>query len=221
MADTMYKQDGTVVRCYDSDTLDYNNLSSQLKEKFSWFSDTEDFGLTDQYVHEYLNEPVIRSCVIPILANIYIDKLEQVDTKVANRLFCMESQTSVLYTTDIFTDSTMPSWVDQEMFIIAYTKAYEEYMRPCSEKLLNFTEYFFVAPDNVILNLGFEPEVENTVYSMIVSNNTIVAKRKYRELTTSGYRSVITPWQILYSVQARAYGRKDLIVDMYNKPYIV
>ncbi len=216
----MYKQDGTIVRCYDSGTLDYSNISAELKVKFPWFSEAEDTGLTSQYTHEYLNEPVIRSCLLPNLASIYLDVPGQVATRIANRLFCMNSKTSVLYTTDIFTESN-PSWVDQEMFIIASTKSYEEYKRPCSENLLNFTEYFFVAPDSTITSFGFEPNPENTVYSMIVVNNTIVAKRKYTEFAlTPGGRSVLTPWQILYTVQARAHKRTDLIVDMYSKPYI-
>jgi len=138
MPDTLFKQDGIQSLSHDKGTDRAEELFDTVKNKFSWFNLDEHRGVSEPYVHEVINEEVIRCC-----ANVeYIKKALNRDVYLAHRVFGMESNTSYLYTTDLMINDK-PDWAHQDMFIMCKTNASTVgNTLDCSSKLL---------PENAII----------------------------------------------------------------------
>lgn len=220
MPDLMYKTNGEKIPSYRSTDTRYTELFSELKIKFPWINLEQYRGISEPYLHEYLNENVIRSCLILKEA---ITLLGNEDFATAHRLFSLDSNTSMLYTTKLFIED-QPSWVNQEMFILAATEHYEEYNKPCNPNMLTFKEYFIVAPQETLetFNLDLTDLNNDTVFSILVdSNNQIIAKRRYTNFDSADNTGILASWQTYYVMYAKKLKRMDLVRNMFSKPYII
>lgn len=220
MLDLMYKTNGEKIPSYRSTDTRYDELFFSLKIKFPWINLEQYRGISEPYLHEYLNENVIRSCLILKEA---ITLLGAEDFLTAHRLFSLDSNASMLYITKIFIEE-QPSWVNQEMFILAATEHYEEYSKPCNPKMLTFKEYFIVAPEETLqtFNLDITDLNNDTVFSILVDNNNqIIAKRRYTNFDSNDNTGILASWQTYYVMYAKKLKRMDLVRTMFSKPYII
>jgi len=220
MPDLMYKNNGDKIASYRADDTRYTELFTELKIKFPWINIEQYRGVSEPYLHEYLNENVIRSCLILKEA---ITLVGNEDFATAHRLFSLDSNTSMLYTTKLFIEDT-PSWVTQEMFILAVTEHYEEYGKPCNPKMLTFKEYFVIAPQKTLetFNLNLTDSNNDTVFSILVDNNNqIISTRRYTNFDIRDTTGVLASWQTYYVMYAKKQKRMDLVRTMFSKPYII
>lgn len=220
MPDTIYKNDGSKILNYLQDTAGFSDSVALIKEKFPWFDVTQHRTLSQPYLHEYLNETVIRACVVLKYATNLIGN-ENIAT--AHRLFSLDSNTSMLYSLNLFTED-QPSWIDKELFIIAATKHYEEYGKPCNPKMLTYKEYWFVAPQETLetFNLNLNDLNNDTLFALLVDNNNqIISTRRYSNFDPNDTTGILASWQSYYVMHAKKQKRMDLVRNMFSKPYII
>lgn len=221
MPDTIYKNDGSKILNYTQNTTGFSDSEALIKEKFPWFDVTQHRTLSQPYLHEYLNETVIRACIVLKYATNLIGN-ENIAT--AHRLFSLDSNTSMLYSLNLFVEDK-PSWITQEMFIVAVTNHYEEYGRPCNPKMLTYKEYWFVAPQETLetLNLNLEDLNNDTLFAILVdtNNNDIISARRYSNFDPNDTTGILASWQTYYVMHAKKQKRMDLVRTMFSKSYII
>jgi len=216
MPDVLYKQDGTKVKNINLTDDESIPLIQELKSKFDWVVDDDYRAVAEKYYHEYINANVIRTCVVLKTAENLVGK----SVATAHRLFDVDSNTSMLYTTSLFEDEN-PSWLPQDAFILGVTEHHEEYTRPVNPKMLEFKEYFFIAPTETLVTLGLDLTDINkdTVYSALVVNDEIKSIRRYTNFI-EGDMGVLANWQMLYMIFAKKARRLDLIKEFLSKPFL-
>jgi hypothetical protein len=216
MADVLYKQDGSKVRNINLTDDESIPLMAQLKSKFDWINQEEYRAVAEPYFHEYLEANVIRTCVIIKVAEVLLGK----SLATAHRLFDLDSNTSMLYATSLFQEE-QPAWAPPNAFILGVTEHYEEYSHAINPKMLDFKEYFFVAPPETLIELGVDQtDINNdTVYSALVSNNEVKAIRRYTNFVEND-PGILANWQLLYIIFAKKARRLDLIRDLLSKPFV-
>jgi hypothetical protein len=216
MPDILYRQDETKSVNRNKGEEGVPELFARIQEKFPWFNSNEHRAVAEPYVHEVLQEEVIRTCVM--IANAEEALGKRVAT--AHRLFGMESQTSMLYVTVLF-DGEKPSWMHPDAFILGVTEHHEEYNRPVNPAMLTFKEYFFVVPPIDMGQFGVPLEGINsdTVFSALEVGGKVVAYRRYTNYT-EGDTGVLANWQMLYVLHAKLARRMDLARQMFSLPYI-
>jgi hypothetical protein len=180
----------------------------ELRKKFNWVESDFTTGISDAYIHELLNEPVTRCCVAIKYAK---DILER-DAFVCHRLFGLNTGTSVLYTTDLYS-GPQPNGIPDSVFVFAETNHYAEFNRPTTDLMTGYKEYFFTAPIGIIYALGINTEGvnESTVYSAIHYNNEVVAFRRYTNYDDEDTTSTLANWSLLVILAARKAKRNDII----------
>jgi hypothetical protein len=219
-SDLMYQINGDKIPNYRSNNNRYNEIFFELKVKFPWINLSQYAGVSEPYTDEYLNENVVRSCLILKEA---FTLLGNQDFGLAHRLFSLDSNTSMLSVTKLFVED-QPIWVNQEMFILSVTEHYEEYNKPCNPKMLTYKEYGIIAPQETLetFNLDLTDLNNDTAFSILVdSNNQIIAKRRYTNFDTNDTSSFLASWQTYYIMYAKKAKRMDLIRNMFSKSYII
>lgn len=216
MPDILYKQDGTKVTNHNTESSQMQPLFAEIKGSFPWFDENVHRTVSDVYVHEVLQERVIRTCVMLSNAEEVLGK--RVAT--AHRLFGLDSNTSMLYATVLF-DGVNPSWLPQDAFILGVTEHYEEFNRPISPAMLGFKEYFFVLPLVAVAELGLDTQDVNTdtVFSALEVDGQVVAYRRYSNFAV-GDTGSLANWQLLYVLHAKLARRMDLVRTMFSLPFI-
>ena len=219
-SDLMYQTNGNKVPNYRSNNSRYSELFSELKTKFPWITLSQYAGVSESYTDEYLNENVVRSCLVLKQA---FTLLGNEDFALAHRLFSLDSNTSMLSITKLFVEE-QPSWVSQEMFILSVTEHYEEYNKPCNPKMLTYKEYSFVAPQETLetFSLDLSDLNNDTAFSILVDNNNqIISKRRYTNFDINDTSSFLANWQTYYIMYAKKAKRMDLVRNMFSKSYII
>lgn len=216
MPDILYRQNGTQVHNHNTESSQMQPQFDEIKSSFPWFDETLHRTVSDAYVHEVLQEPVIRTCVMLTNAEEVLGK--RVAT--AHRLFGMTSKTSMLYVTVLF-DGVNPSWMPQNAFILGVTEHHEELNRPISAAMLGFKEYFFVLPLAEVTQLGLDTQDVNTdtVFSALEVDGQVVAYRRYSNFAV-GDTGSLANWQLLYVLHAKLARRMDLVRTMFSLPFI-
>lgn len=216
MPDVLYRQDGTQTTNHNKGEPEVAALFAEIKESFPWFEEGDHRAVSDPYVHEVLNERVIRTC--RMIANAENDLGKRVAT--AHRLFGMDSKTSMMYITVLY-EGPNPAWMPQDAFILGVTEHHEEYGRPVNQAMLGFKEYFFVVPPASMGQLGLNIEGVNpdTVFSALEVNGQVVAYRRYTNFAESD-TGVLANWQMLFVLHAKLARRMDLVRQMFALPYI-
>jgi hypothetical protein len=217
MPDVLYKTDGVKVVNYNkSSTEESNALFDRIKSKFPWFNVDVHRAVSQEYLHEYIGKNVIRTCV---MMN-YAESVLEGTFSTAHRLFDLDGGTSMFYVTKFF-DLDQPSWADEDMHFLCYSEHHEEYGKPCDPKMLEFAEYFFVAPTEKLESMGYDLTDKNddTVFSVLVANNEIVAKRRYTNFE-EGDAGVLANWQTMYVLYAKKARRMDLVRNLFAQPFL-
>jgi len=219
MGDIIYKNDGTTVVEYRLGTVEFDNIAAIVNEKFSWFDKNQCLYLTQPHVHEYINKTIIRGCV---LREETINLLGNDLFFTAHRLFNIENTTSVLGIFSLFTD-TVPVWVTQEMFIFGVIDYYEEYGRPSISNMANLKEYAFIAPQETLISLNLDPSTDDdstTAYTALVTNNEIIAVRKYSSNDNLNPGMGSTIWGMVVT-EAKKQKRMDIVRNLFSKAYFI
>lgn len=216
MPDVLYRQDGTQTRNFNKGEPEVQPQFDLIKQSFPWFAVEEHRAVSEAYVHEVLQEQVIRTCVMIAVAEEALGK--RVAT--AHRVFGMDSHTSMLYVTVLY-DGEKPSWLAPEAFILGVTEHHEEYGRPVNQAMLGFKEYFFVVPPADMNQFGLDLTNLNsdTVFSALEVDGQVVAYRRYSNFA-EGDTGVLANWQMLYVLHAKLARRMDLVRQMFALPYI-
>lgn len=219
MSDTLIRHDGSLVQNHLSTELAAEPLFDMLEAAFPWSKRDLYTAIADPYVHEFLQEQVIRTCVLTTDMSASLGR----PLASCHRLFGLESQTSSLYVTDLYIDDA-PGWASDNTFVVGKTTHYEEFGRPCSPQMLGFSEYFFVAPKAELEGFyGIDTSNANssTIYSVLVSGEQIVAKRQYTNLPTSALQdALLVNWPSIYVMFARKSGRSDLARKLFSLPFM-
>jgi len=214
MRDTLLKSDGTKVKKYLENSNEAIALLEEIKSNFNWFDRNIAIGIYDKYIHEYLNKNVITVCVqLNYAKTMIIDEFA-----LAHQLFDVDTNTSMLYVTRPFIQDK-PSWAQQDMFILACTDHYQELDRPYNPKMLEFKEYFFVAPTVTLNTMEYDlTDINNdTVFSVLVANNEIVAKRRYTNFIPEDISSFLANWQAVYVLYLKKMKRLDLAKTLFTQ----
>jgi len=217
MPDVLYKQDNTKVVNHNKDEKELtDSLFAEIKSKFDWFNEIDHRAVSDKYTHEILGNQVIRTCVMLPTAEAMVGKR----LATAHRLFDVDTNTSMLYSTILFADE-QPSWAHPDMFIIGVTEHYEEYNKPVNPDMLTFKEYFFVTSTEGAQTLGLDLTGVNhdTVFSALVKDDQVVAYRRYSNFVETD-TGVLANWQMAYVVHAKLARRMDLVRALFANPFI-
>lgn len=214
MSDSFYLQGGQAVHNRDHDLPEADALYEALRQVFpSTLMDSYQ-GFTDQYQHEFLNEPVLRACMLIQDAK----DLTGTDAAACHRLFGMQSATSVLYTT-VLDEEPEKAFLSQSSYVVAKTVHYEEFGRPCRPEMLTFTELFFVAPLSELQSfygLSLTEIPPGTIFSAVVANNQLVSVRRY----TSETDNLLGQWQSIYVLFCKRARRMDLARRLINLEFL-
>ena len=216
MPDVLYKTDGQKVTNYNKESEQSAPLFDAIKEKFDWFDVGSHRAVSESYTHEVIGKTVIRTCLIMQYAESIVDGI----FGTAHRLFNLEDGTSMLYVTKLFEDEK-PSWATDDMYILSYTEHHEEFKKPIDPKMLSFNEYFFVASDERLEQMGFDLSDRNddTLFSVLVSDGNIVGQRRYTNFDTND-TGVLANWQMMYVMYAKKARRMDLARSLFAQPYV-
>jgi hypothetical protein len=214
MSDSLYLSDGRVVHNHNFFSEPGDALFDRLRAVFPVTLKDAYQAIADEYVHEVLGHPVIRTCLLVQDAKDMIGK----EVATCHRLFDLEAKTSILYTTDFF-DQAAPAYLSPNSYVLAKTEHFEEYGRPASSQLLGFCEYFFIAPLNELnsfygLQLGEIPT--STVFSALVKDGEIVSVRRY----TNDADTLLNGWQTAYMYFSKKARRIDLMRQLLNLEFI-
>lgn len=211
MPDTLYKQTGEVIINHGQGEPERETLFETIRASFPWFDSDFHFEAADPHTHEVLNERVIRTCFNAG------DAFYMVGHKVASAhgIFCLDSKTSFVMTTELFTGD-QPVWKPAGAHVIAVTGHYEEYGKPAPEGFDSFREYFMACrPEVAAEALGLETEGvnEDTLYSVLSDGSAILAARRY-----TGYKDegVLSNWQGLYVFFCKRAKRMDLARQLFE-----
>ena len=219
MGDIIHKSDGTTVSEYRIGTVEFENTASIINQKFSWFDRNQCIYLTQPHTHEFINENIIRACVLREEA---INLLGNDLFFTTHRIFDIDSSTSVLGVFSLYTDS-IPAWVNKEMFIFGIIEYYEEYGRPSIPNMINLKEYAFIAPEETLVSLGLNlasDENFTTAYTALVNNNEIIAVRKYSSNDTVNPGMLSTLWGMVVT-EAKKQKRMDIVRNLFSKTYFI
>jgi hypothetical protein len=214
MSDTIYLSNGTEVNNHTSGTPEADALFDRLRGVVKDVVKDIYQAIADEYQHEVIGTPVIRTCLLTQDAK---DKIGR-DVMTCHRLFDLSSSKSILYTTEFFLDDK-PACFGPQTFVVAKTESFEEFGRPCSPEMLGFDEYFFVAPVSELNGLygqQLESIAPATLFSALVRDGQIVAVRRY----CNKKDALLANWQSIYVLFARRSGRIDKARDLLNLAYI-
>lgn len=214
MSDSLYLSDGRVVHNHNFFSESGDALFDRLRAVFPVTLKDTYQAIADEYVHEVLGRPVIRTCLLVQDAKDMLGK----DVFTCHRVFDLEENTSILYTTDFF-DQAAPAFFSPGSCVLAKTEHYEEYGRPASAQLLGFCEYFFIAPLNELnsfYGLQLDSIPASTLFSALVKDGEIVSVRRY----TNESDMLLTNWQTAYIYFARKARRIDLMRQLLNLEFI-
>lgn len=216
MPDILFRQDGSQVANHNKGEGVVPVLFAQIKDRFPWFDEGEHRAVAEPYMHEVLQEQVIRTCVLVAEVENILGK--RVAT--AHRLFGLSSQTSMLYITTLF-EGENPAWLPEQAFVLGVTEHHEEYGRPINPLMLGFKEYFFVVPPVDMNQFGLDIEGINsdTVFSALEVNGQLVSYRRYSNFAADD-SGVLANWQTLYVMYAKLARRMDLVRKMFALPFI-
>jgi len=212
MPDTLYKQNGDVIVNHRSGDEECVTLFDTVRGSFPWFDLDFHVAASDPYIHEVFNEQVIRTCFRTTDAEEMVGKT----VATAHRMFCMDSQTSFVITTDLFEDE-QPSWKPPQSHVIACTNHYEEYGKPAPTGFDSFKEYF-VACSSEVAAESFGVNIENTnsdtLYTVLVDNDdNIITTRRYTNYIEGD--GVLANWQGIYVFFCKRAKRMDLARQLF------
>lgn len=212
MPELVYLPTGNQSISYSNTAPQAPALFEQLRLAFPWVVDNEYRAISTEYVHEVLNERVIRTCVVIKMAQEMLEG--QIGS--AHRLFGLDSLTSVFVVTRLFTDP-QPSWAPDESFVLAYTEHHDELGRPCSPGMLGFSEYYFVCAKATAAGLGIDvtDADEDTLYAAVIQNGQVVGYRRYSHIGDPD-NDLLENWQVLYMWYAKKARRLDLVRQLLS-----
>lgn len=214
MSDSLYLSGGGVVHNHNFFSEPGDALFDRLRAVFPAVLNDTYQAIADEYVHEVLGHPVIRTCLLVQDAKDMIGK----DVATCHRLFDLQSNASILYTTDFF-DQPTPAFMSPGSFVLAKTEHFEEYSRPASAELMGFCEYFFIAPLAELQSfygLTIDQIPTSTVFSVLVKDGAIAAVRRY----TNDADALLNGWQTAYMYFAKKARRIDLMRNLVNLEFI-
>lgn len=216
MPDVLYKQDGQKVKNFNMTDIRAEPLFADVKIAFPWFNPGVHRAVSEAYTHEVIGKQVMRTCIVMNFAEGMVPGL----FGTAHRLFDMENLTSMMYVTKLF-EGDKPSWAPDDMYILGYTEHHEEFKKPIDPLMLSFTEYFFIASDERLEAMGFDltDRNEDTVFSVLVSNDQVVAQRRYTNFDPEDM-GVLANWQTMYVMYAKKARRMDLARALFAQPYV-
>jgi len=218
MSEILILKDSTVSRNILLSTEEGTALFLALKETFPWIIADNYRAISEPYYHEYLKETVIRTCVAVIQAETLLGR--KVTT--AHRLFCMDSKTSMFYTTEGPIIDEQPTWYDDaNMHMLGKTIHTEEFNRPSRPEMFEFQEYFVVGNEAVLSAMNSnsipEPEDKEWLYGVVVKDDEVITTRKY--YSSYGDAQGLN-WQLMYLLGCREMKRTDLAKDLYRKSFM-
>lgn len=214
MSDSFFVQNGQEAHNHDRGLPQADALYEALRAVFPATLRDNYQAFMDQYQHEFLNEPVLRACMLTQDAK----ELTGADAGACHRLFGMQSGTSVLYTTEL-EEEPVKSFLSPNSYVMAKTVHHEEFGRPCRPEMLNFTELFFVAPLSELQSfygLSLTEIPPGTVFSAIVANGQVVGIRRY----TSETDNLLGQWQSIYVLFCKKARRMDLARRLMNLEFL-
>jgi hypothetical protein len=216
MPDILFKADGQKVENFNKDKAESTALFNEIKQAFPWFDVGSHRAVSQSYVHEIINKRVMRTCLMMNYAESIVDGT----FGTAHRLFDLDAGTSMIYVTKLF-EGEQPSWATENMFVLGQTEHHEEFRKPCDPAMLSFTEYFFIASDDRLVEMQFDLTDRNqdTLFSVLVSNDQVVAQRRYTNFDPLD-AGVLANWQMMYVMYAKKARRMDLVRKMFSLPYI-
>ena len=211
MPDTMYKANGDVIVNHRSGEEECVELFDRIRGSFPWFDLDFHVAASDPYTHEVFNEEVIRTCFRTT------DAADMVGYNVAtaHRMFCMNSNTSFVITTDLFTDE-QPSWKPENSHIIAATTHHEEFDKPAPEEFNSFREYFVACKPEVAqeaFNVDITDTNEDTLYTVLHDGTDIISVRRYTNYIEGD--GVLANWQGIYVFFCKKARRMDLARQLF------
>lgn len=218
MSDTLFQSNGTKVQNHVEGSAESEPLFDSLEQQFPWSKRSLYRAIGETYTHEFLNERVTRTCLNTIEAENLIGN----PVATAHRLFGRDSNTSMLYVTDLY-QGERPGWATPDTFVIGETIHHQELGRPINPQMLEFKEYFFVAPKNDLETVYLVDTRDvngSTVFSALVSGNQLVAVRRYTNFMTANVTGVLANWQSIYVMFARKAKRNDLVRRLFALSYI-
>ena len=210
MSDSLYLSNGGVSHNHNFASEEGGELFDRLRHVFPGVLNDTYQAIADEYEHEVLGHPAMRTCLLVQDAKDLIGK----EVATCHRLLDLEDKTSVLYTTNFFDEET-PSFLSPNSYVLAKTEHYEEMGRPSSSQLMGFSEYFFIAPLSELKSfygLNIEAIPASTVFSALVSFGEVVAVRRY----TNEADTLLSGWQTAYIYFAKKARRIDLMRKMIN-----
>ena len=211
MPDTLYLHNGTVVNNHRKEEQECATLFNQLTAQYSWFDTQFHVAAADQYQHEVLNIPVIRTCFRSTDASTMLGQ----ECATAHRLFRVGTNESFLYVTQIFLDE-QPSWKPDGSWVLGRTNHFEEAGRPAPTGFDSFNEYFMVCSPAVIESLGLSTVSINddTLISFLVSTDgTVLAKRRYTNYVEGD--GILANFVGAYVWNCRRERRMDLARELF------
>ena len=211
MPDTLYKQNGDVVVNHRSGEQECLDLFDTVRASFPWFDLDFHVAAADAYDHEVLNESVIRTCFRTTDAKDMVGY----EVATAHRLFCMDSQTSFVITTELFTDE-QPAWKPEESHVIAATTHHEEYGKPAPTGFDGFREYFVACrPEVAAEAFGLDVTGANndTLYTVLSNGTDKLAARRYTNYIEGD--GVLANWQGIYVFFCKRARRIDLARQLF------
>jgi len=214
MSDSFYLQNGQAAHCRDRGLPEADALYEAVRQVFPATLMDSYQGFTDQYQHEFLAEPVIRGCLLVQDAK----ELVGADAVACNRLFGMQSATSVLYTTELDTEP-QPAFLSPNSYVIAKTCYHEEFGRPCRPEMLQFRELFFLAPLAELQSfygLSLTEIPPGTLFSAVVANDQLISVRRY----TNEADNLLNAWQSMYVLFCKKARRMDLARGLMNLEFL-
>lgn len=217
MSSTIFLPSGQTVDSYAVESNQGGELYSSLRQVFPKVLTDTYQTISQEHMHEALGHRVMRTCLMTQ------DSMDMIGREAAtlHRLFDLDALTSVLYSNEIFTGEK-PSCLSPGTFVMSRTEHFEEYGRPCSDELLSFCEYFFIAPLDEIqgfYGLSIEQIPGRTVFGALVRNGEIVSVRRYTDMSADG-GVLLGNWQGVFVLHAKKARRMDLARTLLNLEYL-
>jgi hypothetical protein len=217
MPDVLYKNDGIKVRAIPKTDDESTPIIREVQAAFPWFKESEHRTVGEKYLHEVIGHNVYRFCVeLDTIKHLLPDR----EFGACHRLFDMDTNKSVLYTTEVFIGED-PEWLPEGGMCIGETFHFEEFGRDCSPELMSFKEMFFVTSPEEAAKLGIDTTDVNkdTVYSALVVDGAVHAYRRYTNFVEAD-NGVLANWQLLVILYARRAKRNDIIKRLLSLDYL-
>ena len=201
---------GTVVNSYETG----DNYNSQWQLIKNTFDDVklEHTVISDTYIHEYLNEKVIQTCVarksyIQYLNNNFVS---------ASRLFALESKKQFLFINGGHWQDN-PSWCHSDAIILSVSTHIKEDGVAYLEKADDYKKYV-IKTNSTISKQEFGIELKDDSDEMIyaiVEGNTLKAVRKLEPMTGTK-DELLSNWEGLYCFYTKKEDKKEYIKKLFQ-----